>query len=222
MSNVPISNPPSDLTMNDVKAMSSAFGGLAKSSRYYIRIIPQGSLLVSLGYNSFVSQLSYLSESVEMPGRGFNNIDVRYHGPNFKLPFQSVYEDVTMTFLCRTQSFERQFFDDWMEIINPTNLWDFNYKDQYRAEIQVYQMATFGENENSTAPIATYQWTIHEAYPTVINPQAVTWADDNFQRLTITFTYTKWTRRGRDKDPAGFRDRFVQGAVVEGLPTRVV
>lgn len=220
MSNIPISNPPADLTMNDMMAYSSAFGGLAKSSRFYVRIIPQGSLLVGLQYNSFVQQLSYLCEAAEAPGRGFVNVDARYYGPNFKLPIQSSYEDTTMTFLCRTQSFERQFFDDWMEIINPTNLWDFNYKDNYQAEIQVYQLADYGTAANSTAPVAMYQWTLHEAFPIVVNPQPTTWADDNFQRLSISFTYTRWTRRGRDRDPGNFRRTFIKGSTVENLPER--
>lgn len=218
MSNVPISNPPSDLTMNDMLAYTSAFGGPAKSSRFFVRIIPQGSLLVGLGYSSFVPQLSYLCEAAEAPGRGFMNVDVRYYGPNFKLPVQTAYEDTSMTFICRTESFERQFFDDWMEIINPTNLWDFNYKDQYKAEIQVFQLADYGAAVDAKAPIATYQWTIHEAFPIVINPQPTTWADDNFQRLTISFTYTKWTRRGRDKDPGNFSSSFIKGSTVENPP----
>lgn len=222
MSNIPISNPPADLTMRDMMAYSSAFGGLAKSSRYFVRIIPQGNLLAGLGYNQFVGQLSYLVEAAETPGRGFQQIDVRYHGPNIKLPIQTSYEDTTMTFLCRTQSFERQFFDDWMEIINPTNLWDFNYKDEYRAEIQVFQLADFGTDQNSTAPVAMYQWTLHEVHPIVVNPQPVTWADDNFQRLSVAFTYTKWTRRGRDREPAGFKERFVAGSTVTNLPSRIV
>ena len=213
MSSVPISNPPSDLTMNDMMAYSSAYGGLAKSCRYFIRIIPQGSLLVGLGYNTFTQQLSYLSEAAEMPGRGFLTIDPRYYGPTFKLPVNTMYEDTTMSFLCRTQSFERQFFDDWMEIINPTNLWEFNYRDQYRAEIQVYQLADFGAAANAKAPAAMYQWTIHDAWPAVIAPQPITWSDDNFQRLSITFTYTKWTRRGRDMAPGTYK--LVEGASVE-------
>jgi hypothetical protein len=228
MSSVPISNPPADLTMNDMLAYSSAFGGPAKSCRYVVRIIPQGSLLVGLGYNNFTQQLTYLVEAAEMPGRGFMMVEPRYYGPTFKLPVQTMYEDTTMSFLCRTQSFERQFFDDWMEIINPTNLWEFNYKDQYRAEIQVYQLADYGQRKADpndikpnatvapTAPLATYQWTIHEAYPSVVAPQPVTWADDNFQRLSITFTYTKWTRKGRDMQAGTYK--LVNGASIEGGP----
>ena len=228
-----ITNPPQDLTMNDVKAYSSAYGGLVESSKYAIRIVPVGNLLLSLGYGDFLNHFTYLSDSAEMPGRAFMSLDIRYYGPNFKIPFQSQYEDMTITFLCRTESFERQFFDDWMEVINPTNLWDFNYRDSYRSRIEMYQLATFpeknatpdataGPNRNTstpaTAPKSVYKWTIHDAYPVVVNPQPVTWADDQFQRLTISFTYTRWTRENRDANPSSFKDDFIKGRTVTGLP----
>jgi hypothetical protein len=224
-----INNPPENLTMVDVKGYSSAYGGLVKSAKYAIRITPVGNLLLSLGYGSFLNQFTYLSDSAEMPGRAFMSIDIRYYGPNFKLPFQSQYEDMTITFLCRTESLERQFFDDWMEIINPTNLWDFNYRDSYRGKIEIFQLATHAERGGTggggadsgggpTAPKSVYKWTVHDAYPVIINPQPVTWADDQFQRLSVSFTYTKWTRDNRDAVPGTFRDTFVKGSEVQGLP----
>lgn len=217
MSNVPTTNAPENLAMNFGLATQSAYGGLLKSARYAIRITPVGQLLLGLGYNDFLRDFTYLSDSAEMPGRAFMSIDMRYYGPNFKLPFQSAYEDTTITFLCRTSSFERQFFDDWMEIINPTNLWDFNYRDQYRSTIEIFQLAEFNE-QGGTDPQAVYKWTLHNAYPTIVNPQPATWADDNFQRLSLAFTYTHWTRVGRDTTPGNFRDQFIRGSTVQNLP----
>ena len=213
-----IDNPPENLSMVDVGAYSSALGGLAKSARYAIRIQPVGDLLVQLGYMDFMRQFTYLSDSAELPGRSLMSLDIRYYGPSFKMPFQTQYEDTSMTFLCRTQSLERQFFDDWMEIINPTNIWDFNFRDSYRANIEIFQLAEFGENKNSTAPKPMYKWTIWDAYPIIVNPQPVTWADDNIQRLSVSFTYTKWTRVNRDATPGNFMNNFIQGSTVVGLP----
>ena len=215
-----ISNTPENLSMRDTLAYSSAYGGLVKSARYAIRIQPVGSLLLGLGYADFIKQFTYLSDSAEMPGRAFMSIDGRYYGPNFKVPIQSQYEDTTITFLCRTESFERQFFDDWMEIINPSNLWDFNYRDSYRSNIEIFQLAEAPENEGDTAPKAVYKWSLWDAFPVILNPQPVTWADDNVQRLSVSFTYSHWTRVGRDTTPGTFAtpDKFVRGSTSRGLP----
>ena len=203
--------------MSDFLAYSTAYQSLAKSSRFAVRIVPSGnnSLLRRLGYTAFMRDFTYLCESAEFPGRGFMNADVKgYHGPDFKVPYQTEYQETAMSFICRAESYERQFFDDWMEIINPTSTFDFSYKDDYVCEIEMFQFAEGGRRTTTepgredtfpspttnefTEPLATYAWTFHNAYPVLVNPQPVTWADDNFQRLAVNFTFTKWTRKNRD------------------------
>jgi hypothetical protein len=216
MASFTIGNQPINLKMTDFWAYSSAFGGLAKSARFAVRIVPSGadSFLIKLGYRQLMQQMTYLCESAELPGRGFMNADLRYYGPSFKVPYQTEYQETALTFLCRAQSFERQFFDDWMEVINPSNTFDFSYKDSYKCEIQMFQFGEIGRGTTTetnrepvatsptrnefTEPVATYSWTLHNAYPVLINPQPVTWADDNFQRLAVSFTFSNWSRVNRD------------------------
>jgi hypothetical protein len=199
MATVPITGAPEHLTMQNFRSISEDFGGLVKSCRFAAVIIPVGRYVLNL--SPIIRDLPYLCEVAEMPGRGFMNVDLRYYGPNFKLPFQTSYEDINLTFLCRTASFERQFFDDWMTVINPINTWDFNYRDDYYANIDIFQFGEFGEFSNSRGPEAFYKFTLHNAYPVLINPQPATWSDDQFQRLVASFTYTHWSRKGLDPEP---------------------
>lgn len=203
MSNLPVKNPLTKLSMNDVKSINSYYGGLGKAARFAVRMTAPRALLSQ--YGSFIRDFTYLCEAAEMPGRGFQSLDVRYYGPNQKLPFQTQYEDTTMTFLCRSESFERQFFDDWMEVINPTNSFDFNYRSEYETKIDIIQLAEYSDTATSPTqpdsvanPKQTYMITLFNAYPTLVNPQPMTWADDQVQRLAITFTYHKWRREGYD------------------------
>jgi hypothetical protein len=192
MATIPIPNAPTYLSMNDFRAINDKYGSLAKSCKFIARVRPSGQYL--LPYINFTQDLTYLCEVGELPGRGFMNLDVRYYGPNQKLPFQSTYEDISLNFLCRTQSLERQFFDDWMLIINPINSFDFNYRDDYTSMIDLYQYS-----EDYNGPM--YWITLHNAYPLLVNPQPMTWADDQFQRLVVSFTYTHWSRPGLDPLP---------------------
>jgi len=174
-------------TMHDFRTISSRYGGLAKGCRFLAKIEPPSVLL---GSNGIVNDLAYLCETTELPGRGFNNVEVRYFGPQHKLPFQSTFEDINMTFLTRANSAERRFFDDWMNVINPVNNFTFAYRDNYRAKIRIYQVP---ENKNSSDSLL-YQFVLNDAFPILVNPQQVTWADDQFLRLGITFTYHWWER----------------------------
>ena len=60
-------NTPKNLTMLDFKAVSENFGGLAKTCRFAVRILPQGSLIQN--YADFCRDFTHLCEIAEMPGR---------------------------------------------------------------------------------------------------------------------------------------------------------
>lgn len=192
MAVVNISNGPNYLSMDAYKAVSENFGGLAKSCRFVVRIMPQGKLIKQYA-GDFTRDLVYLTEAAEYPGRGFLNIDARYYGPNFKLPYQPTYEDMTLTFLCRNQSIERLFFDNWMTIINPPSTFNFSYRDDYKSQIDIFHVDDVGKPQ--------YHFSLLDAYPLIVNPQQLTWADDQFLRLGVTFTYSWWTRPGIDPKP---------------------
>ena len=214
MSDIPVTNSLKALGMNDALAIMNKYGGLAKSCRFAVRINrPQflASLAASSASKSVLGDFTYLCEAAEMPGRGFVNADVRYYGPNQKLPVLTQYEDTTLTFVCRTEGYERQFFDDWMEYINPTNSFNFNFRREYETTIEIMQFAEYanpfnaGPNRGLTSqpiePYETYRITLFNAFPLLVNPQPMTWADDQLMRLAVTFTYHKWQRVGKDAAP---------------------
>lgn len=217
MSTVSINDAPQNLSMQNFRSVSDDKDGLAKSCRFVVVIRPVGTFLSqSTGASAMTRDLMYLCETAELPGRGLLSLDLRYYGPNFKLPIQSQYEDINMTFLCRTKSLERQFFDDWMADINPPNTFDFNYRGDYEAEIDIYQYgeapiigddnSLSGEDslqDRATAPEAHYQMTLRHAYPILVNPQPLAWSDNGFQKVIISFTYAYWIRRGLDSTNRG-------------------
>lgn len=196
-----IPNAPENLQMSDILAKYPE--GLAKSCRFAVRITPSSSPFNRmLGASTFMSDLTYVCEAAELPGRALAGIDLRYYGPTFRLPYQSTYEDVNLTFLVRSDSRERIFFDDWMNLINPIQSWDFSYRVEYAAKIQIFQLSdTNTLKDNPTAPEATYAITMIDTYPVAISAQPMTWSDDNFQRLIVTFTHDGWYREGADQWP---------------------
>jgi len=211
MATIPFPNAPTHLRLSDFRAITDTLGGPVKTARFIVLIKPQGSLIS--GYASFSHELAYLCEVAEMPGRGFVALDgIHYYGPAFKLPSYTEYDDINFTFICRTASLERQFFDDWLTIINPTNTYDFNYRDDYRSEIDIYQFGEYGASSTATEPVAQYAVTLIDAYPYMVSPQPMAWSDDQFQRLVVSFTFMKWMRRGIDPEPQAGLPPLVAGA----------
>ena len=201
MSDQKITNHPKDFSMTTIRSKFNAqYGQPSKNCRFAV-VIQAPPIFNILGKNTAVAQdLTYMCESAEMPGRAFLNVDLRHYGPSFKLPFQSKYEDSNMVFICRSKTYERQFFDDWLSAINPVDTFDFNYRKEYSTPIKIYKLSEESA-QGSNAPESNYAFTLHNAYPILVTPQPLTWADDQFTRLGITFTYTWWTRESIDPDP---------------------
>ena len=65
--------------------------------------------------------LALQCESAELPGRTLTTADVKIYGPTFKVPYQTQYGDISLTFLCTNDFFERKLFDRWTEAIMPTD-----------------------------------------------------------------------------------------------------
>ena len=213
MASVPIQNSPQNLTMLDMRAKMDMLGGPAKQCRFAVRILPEGSgqdgqghFLTRLGYSNILNDITYLCEAVDFPGRGFDFMEARYYGPPLYLPYNSKYSnEMTLTMLTRADAAERQMFDDWSEVINPTNTFDFNYATDYYCRIQIFQLKEVAAPSTGlpTAPEATYLWELQQAWPISIGEQAVTWADNDVLRLQVTFTYRYWNRPGIDQVPGG-------------------
>jgi hypothetical protein len=191
------SNIPSNINISEFIRASDRAGSFAKGCRFFVRIDPPALLA-----GTYPRDLSYMCEAAALPGRGFGVTDVRYYGPNQQFPNNTAYEPASLSFLCRTTGIERKFFDDWMDKINPTTNFNFEYAVNYYCNIWIYQLAEYGasgsfrpgNSANQQKPLATYCWRLLKAWPTLINPQEVTWGEQDVLRLQVTFAYKYWQR----------------------------
>lgn len=205
-----------NLRVSDFLAKINEIGGPAKSCRFAVRIVPAGrdNLLRRLPYASRLSNLIYVCDAVEFPGRAFSVNNIRYYGPGQQLPGNVEYGPCNLSFICSNSGIERQFFDDWHQTINPSNTYNFNYPNQYYCAIDIFQFSEYTIGAGSVAPgtpisfeqtsVPTpfnrtpgmiYNWRLYKCWPTFVNPQQVTWADDSdVLRLQVTLTYKYWDR----------------------------
>ncbi len=179
-----MSDAPQLNNLNEFRSLLGAHGDLAKVCKFGVQITKDIAL-------DFMRDLAFLCSDAELPGRAIRTADIRYYGPTFAMPFQTEYNTINLTFICRNEFWERQFFDLWMGQINPKSTYDFEYRDNYCASgFDIFQFSEVG-NENLEMD-AKYVMSLRKAYPIAVNPQPLSWAVDDFHRLIVTFAYTDW------------------------------
>lgn len=194
--------------MTDFTSAMNIGGSFAKGCRFIVRINTPSNL------TKYGKDLHMMCEAAELPGRGFGLVESRYYGPAQVFPTNSQYQPASFSFLCRSDCTERRIFDDWLELINPTTNFNFSYATDYWTSVDIFQYAEYGENGTAPGvasspyslgsastqgsrvwkPHVTYHWRLNKAWPTIVNPQSVTWAEQDVLRLQVQFAYKYWDR----------------------------
>ena len=169
----------------------------AKSSRFEVRIGAPSSQrdLVSLA-----DGLRFQCEASELPGYNINTVDNRIYGVPNPVASTATFSDITMTFICAGDMWEKKFFDAWMDVIVPIDNYNPRYKDDYSGVIYINQytdISSSSATKNFTPTAAQqlrYSAVLHGAFPISISPLSLNWADDQFHKLSVTFKYEYWTQ----------------------------
>jgi hypothetical protein len=167
---------------NTIDSFRSSFKtGIARPHRFDVNIpIP----LILIQYRNIAQQLTLRCESANIPGRTLATADQKIYNITEKFPYQTTYNDMEMTFIVSNDMTEKQFFDAWVEFINPSTNFNFKYKGDYATSITISQY----DDTNTLS----YQIELIDAYPISVNQLDLNWNADGYHKLTVTFAYTYW------------------------------
>lgn len=184
------SNAPKALSMDQFKSAADRGGSFSRGCRFIVAISPPQALR-----SRYPSDMHYMCEAAELPGRGFAVAEARYYGPSQLMPTNPQYQPLSVTLLSRSDCRERRFFDDWLDYINPISNFRFRYPNEYYCMINIYQYPEYGIGDfRKPMPTVSYNWCLHKAWPTLVNPQPVNWAEQDILRLQVSFAYKYWDR----------------------------
>lgn len=164
-------------------------GGAAKQCRFMVllekpRFGGAGNKLQNASDFNVLKDLAFQCETAELPPKNISTYDTIISGPNIKLPYQTVYQDINLTFFCTNDMYERRIFDSWLNFINDDNQFLFAYREDYTTTITIFQ---YDETNRVTYSIKCF-----DAYPIAISSMPLVSGEQNIHRLTVTFAYTKW------------------------------
>jgi hypothetical protein len=154
---------------------------LARPSRFDVQIPVPMALSF---YGGTTRQLNYRCENTELPGRTLATTGLKIYNLEEKFPYQTTYNDISMTFIVDEDMRARKFFDAWINYINPTTNLNFKYKTDYAVSILV--------NQYDMKNVPTYSVYLLDAYPISVNQMDLDWSSDGFHKLVVTFAYTYW------------------------------
>lgn len=137
---------------------------------------------------SITRYLSLQCDSAELPGKTLQTADVKIYGPTYKVPYQKQYNDISLSFICTNDFYERKLFDAWIDAIMPTDTNNLRFpKDdatRYMTDIQILQYDEFIKQ--------IYSVKLIDAFPIGVAAQPLAWSDDGYHRLTVQFAYQKY------------------------------
>lgn len=132
--------------------------------------------------------LSLQCENAELPGKSLITSDVKIYGPTFKVPYQVQFQETTLSFICTNEFYERKLFDRWIEAIMPSDTNNLRFpkgeNSRYLTNIKIIQY------DDLVRQIFAVE--LLDAFPISIASQPLSWAEENFHRLSIQFAYQKY------------------------------
>ena len=135
---------------------------------------------------SYGPDLDLRCESISFPGTNVRSVpDTLRYGPAREQGQGMTYGPFTATFICSPDLREKVWFESWQQLIVNHKTWEVSYYDEYKGELQIFQL----DNQNKD----TYNITVTEAYPKTISPQDLSWSsNDSYQTVAVEFTYRYW------------------------------
>ena len=125
--------------VNRFIAHFDSHAGFAKSSKFDV-LINVPSVLMSMATSE---QLSLQCETAELPGYTLNTIENKIFGAATPLAGTPAFGDVSFTFICAGDLWEKKFFDAWLNYIIPKQTYLVNYKMNYVTDIVIRQYSEF-------------------------------------------------------------------------------
>jgi hypothetical protein len=144
---------------------------------------------------TLTERLSLSVETVDFPSTHVSAFDMRVHNLRHKQPYNVSYEDITITFRCSEDMFERKLFEAWIKLIQNPKTRNFNYRNEYEGTFEIIQYSRNGGN------VPVYGMKLVDAYPIDVSIMSGDQgAENSYHRSIVTITY-------RYSEPLHFNDQ---------------
>lgn len=189
-----------------LKSLISKKGGLAKGNRFNVIFTPPKQTLLNFDLESIISSaisgnfsaknlindprdISMLCDSVSIPGKQISTIDYQAQKQSIKIPYGTLHDDVSLTFLLTNDYYMKSMFDQWINNIVNTDTYGVAYKRDIVTDVIIQQL------DEQNTPI--YGVKLEGAFPTTMNEIVLSnESTDTIQKLNVSFSYDRYVPQG--------------------------
>ena len=180
-----------NFSIDEFMARVDNLGGPAKSNKFSVEVTKPTTMRSSVTADT----INFLAKSASLPGKALATTNYR-HGGQFDLvvPYETTMEPVTIKIMNTGNHTPRIFWNDWFNHIQDMNNYNMRYYEKF---IGVVTLNQYLDEADSIDPSnASYQVTLHEAYPKGMSAIEVGWENADLQDFEIDMQYSWWEASG--------------------------
>ena len=195
--------------MSDIDKLKSTIskkGGIARANRFRVIFTPPKTSLLNLNLETVISSaisgnftaknlindprdIDMLCDSVTIPGKQISTIDYQAQRESIKIPYGTIHDDVTLSFILTNDYYMKTVFDNWINNIVNNSTYTVAYKRDITTDVIIQQL------DEKNTPI--YGVKLRGAFPTTMNEIVLSNESENtIQKLNVSFSYDKYKPEG--------------------------
>lgn len=154
-------------------------GGLARNNRYAVMFTPPLK-----NSNAQLRKILLFCDQVQLPGASYATVQNRTFGEFREVPYEKLYEQITLSFYVDTEMKVKQLFDDWQNKISNPATRTYNYYYDYVSDMTI-EVQDLNDKTR-------YSVKLSECYPKTISSIQLDVNSKEVMKLSVGFQYRNW------------------------------
>lgn len=166
-------------TLNDF--ISNTKEGLAKPSHFSVMMSLPSSMAIENLFKAKLAKVMLFCDQAALPGIGYATNQVRSFGEFTEAPYEKLYEPISLNFYVDTKMIVKYMFDIWIDKIQDTQTRISGWPKKYKTRIDIFTYDLQNKQQ--------YRVRLNEAYPKVVMPIQLDYANKDIMKMEVQFSY---------------------------------
>ena len=178
------------LSPSDFMSKVGNEGGISTRNKFSIMVSPP----MDMPWKSAAPKAQMVCHTIQLPGKSLSRTEDRIYGIDVQKPYGITFEPVTLAFYNTNNFKAREFWEMWLEWIQPRQSRNIRYYSKMIGQIQIYH---YSEDVESPVPgDQNYVMTLNEAYPMSIEEVELGWDNQDVMDFQVQISYKDWSNAG--------------------------